>query len=99
MERVEFALHRGFVEVKHPRRCEGRVGHQDHLGERVRLALERELLVFPTDLPLRDELTTELASIESAGGQSKHDDMAIALALALWSATRRQPAAFKDRAA
>jgi hypothetical protein len=29
--------------------------------------------------------------IDSAGGQTKHDDMAIAIALALWAATKRQP--------
>jgi hypothetical protein len=65
----------------------------------LRLSLERRLLVFPLDLPLRDELEAELASFEAAGGQSKHDDMAIALSLALWSATRRQPAVFQQKAA
>jgi hypothetical protein len=57
----------------------------------LRLALETRKLIFPADLPLRDELKEELMHIDSAGGQTKHDDMAIAIALALWAATKRQP--------
>lgn len=57
----------------------------------LRVALETRLLIFPSDLPLRDELKEELVNIDSTGGQTKHDDMAIAIALALWGATKRQP--------
>lgn len=58
----------------------------------LRLSLEMRMLIFPSDLPLRDELKQELVNIDTAGGQSKHDDMAIAIALALWAATKRHPA-------
>lgn len=65
----------------------------------IRVALESQMLVFPANLPLREELTAELVALEPAGGQSKHDDMAIAIALALWATTIRQPGLLQKKAA
>ncbi|MBI2687310.1 MAG: hypothetical protein HYX27_13405 [Acidobacteria bacterium] len=65
----------------------------------LRFVLENRLLVFPAELPLRDELAGELAAIESQSGQSKHDDMAMAIALALWAIPKRQPTLFERLAA
>ncbi len=57
----------------------------------VRIALESGMLVFPADLPLKKELALELKNMDPAGGQSQHDDMAVALALALWGLNIRFP--------
>lgn len=65
----------------------------------LRTALENQVLVFPQDLPMREALKQELLNIESAGGQSKHDDMAIAIALALWATTIRMPSLLGNLAA
>lgn len=64
----------------------------------VRIALESGILFFPPALPLRDDLTAELAALESTGGQSHHDDLAIALALALWATRRHHPTLWKTGA-
>jgi len=65
----------------------------------LRLGLENRMLVFPTEMPLKRELIAELAAVESDGGQSKHDDMAIAIALALWAGTKRFPDLLQQEAA
>jgi hypothetical protein len=52
---------------------------------------------FPADMPLKDSLAAELAAVEPDGGQSAHDDMAIAIALALWAATKRFPSLLRRR--
>lgn len=63
----------------------------------LRFALESRQLVFPADMPLKDSLAAELAAVEPDGGQSAHDDMAIAIALALWAATKRFPSLLRRR--
>ena len=65
----------------------------------LHLALESRLLVFPADMPLKEELIEELSAIEPEGGQYKHDDMAIAIALALWASTRRFPGLLRGKLA
>jgi hypothetical protein len=57
----------------------------------LRIAIESRILVFPANLPLKEELAAELRAIEPNGGQSKHDDMAIAISLALWASNIRIP--------
>jgi len=57
----------------------------------LRLALEEQKLVFPAGMPLKDELAAEIAALQPSGAQSEHDDMAIAIALALWASTKRHP--------
>lgn len=65
----------------------------------LRLSLENQKLVFPASMPLKDELSAEIAAIQPNGGQTKHDDMAIAIALALWSSTKRHPGLLQRQAA
>jgi hypothetical protein len=65
----------------------------------LRIAIESRILVFPANLPLKEELAAELRAIEPNGGQSKHDDMAIAIALALWASNIRLPGLILQRRA
>ena len=57
----------------------------------LRVALESRMLRIPGDLPLCAALLDEIRNFSPAGGQSQHDDMAVAVALALWVAHRRFP--------
>lgn len=57
----------------------------------LRIALETRNLKFARDLRLREELTAELASVSLTGHKSSYDDMAFAIALALWAAAKRRP--------
>ena len=64
----------------------------------LRIALESGKLLFPPHMTLRDELATELSALESGGGQSHHDDLAMALALAIWATRHRHPDLWKPGA-
>ena len=57
----------------------------------LRVALESRMLRIPGDLPLCRQLLHEIRTFSPIGGQSEHDDMAVAVALALWVAHRRFP--------
>lgn len=65
----------------------------------LRLSLENKMLIFPADMPLKRELIAELTAIQPAGRQTRHDDMAIAIALALWAAAKRLPGLLQRQAA
>lgn len=60
------------------------------LLSRLRILFESGLLRIPRSLPLRRDILEELARLSDAPS-SKHDDLALALALAAWPAARSIP--------
>ncbi|MFN9262724.1 MAG: hypothetical protein ACK6DY_04430 [Acidobacteriota bacterium] len=57
----------------------------------VRAAVEARTLLIPRRLPLGEDLFEELAGFRESGqSTAKHDDLAMALCLAVWWATRHE---------
>ncbi len=65
---------------------------REHLLAQLRLSLEREHLRISDTLPLSQQLRDELAALGQPRNSSTHDDLAIAVALANWTALRFTPA-------
>jgi hypothetical protein len=65
---------------------------RDHLLAQLRLSLERSDLRISDNLPLAQPLRDELAALGQPHSSSTHDDLAIAVALATWTALRFTPA-------
>lgn len=63
---------------------------RDHLLSTLRILLERGVLSLPARLASRDLLIEELAAIGQPA-RNRHDDLAIALALAVYSALHHTP--------
>ncbi|MFN0106666.1 MAG: hypothetical protein ACKV2U_31800 [Bryobacteraceae bacterium] len=63
----------------------------------TRYLLESETLRIASGLKFGDALEKELAAARPEGGQSAHDDLAIAAGLAAWHATRVHPALLRRR--
>jgi hypothetical protein len=65
----------------------------------LHLSIENQMLVFPAGMPLKDELIAGIAASKINGNQSEFDDMAIAIALALWASTKSHPGLFQKKVA
>jgi len=60
----------------------------------LKVAIESEKLKLHRAAPGMDLLVRELQQFQSAGDQSEHDDLVMALALAVWQAAKNHPGLF-----
>ncbi len=60
----------------------------------LKVAIESRKLKLHADAPGMELLTRELRQFQPAGDQSEHDDLVMALALAVWQAARNHPGLF-----
>ena len=58
------------------------------------MAIESQKLKLHADAPGVDLLTRELRQFQPDGDQSEHDDLVMALALAVWQAAKDHPGLF-----